>query len=127
MLRFLVVSRRRTFLNGEAMGNTLAENIVKRLVDIGAISPSAQTKRLVDEVQAMTHDDFIPGGKTADSITNVRDAPAGNRCCANMGRDIQSGPFYCGEPATLMGDTSDGSVFTCKRHESSLRRIEKKS
>lgn len=108
------------------MKNTQARNIIQRLIDIGAIVPGLQTERLVDEVQTIIHDDYIPGGKTVNSATNLRDAPAGKRCCFKIGEDLQSGPFYCGDPATLMGDTSGGIVYTCEKHEPVLRRIEKK-
>jgi len=93
--------------------NTRARSIVRRLVDIGAIAPDIQPDRLVDEVQEIIHDDYIPGGDTATSATNLRTASAGKRCCVKMGTDIQSGPFYCGDPATLMGDTLCGIVYTC--------------
>jgi len=107
------------------MNDTRARNIVRRLTDIGAISPGMPTKRLVDEVQAMTHDDYIPGGKTATSVTNLRAAPAGRRCGVRTGEDIQSGPFYCGAVATLMGDSDGGIVCACAGHESYLRQIAK--
>lgn len=99
-----------------------ARGIVRRLSDIGAIAPG-QTERVVDEVHGMIHDDFIPGGKVATSATNLRPAPAGNRCGVQTGDDIQSGPFYCGGVATLIGDTDGGVVCACARHESALRRI----
>lgn len=95
------------------MKSTQARNIARRLMDIGAIAPGVQMKRLVDEIQEMTHDDYIPGGGTATSATNIRNSPAGKRCGVRTGEDIQSGPFYCGETATLIGDTSNGFVCVC--------------
>lgn len=99
-----------------------ARNVVRRLADLGEIVPGS-TERLTDEVHAMIRDDYIPGGKTATSATNIRPSPAGHRCGVSTGEDVQSGPFYCGEPATLMGDFEGGVACACARHESALRRI----
>ncbi len=105
------------------MNRDRAKGIVQRLSDIGAITPGTQAERVIDEVHSMVHDDFIPGGKRVTSATNLRPAPAGNRCGIQTGNDIQSGPFYCGGTATLIGDTDDGIVCACARHESIIRRI----
>ena len=43
------------------MDNTVARNIVQRLVDLGAIN--RVTERWVNEVYALIPDDYIPGGK----------------------------------------------------------------
>lgn len=106
--------------------STRANNIVRRLTDIGAIALGVQTARLVAEVDEMIRDDFIPGGGPALLATNLRTAPAGYRCGVQTGNDIQSGPYYCGDPGTLIGDCDgDGIVCACARHESALRRIAK--
>jgi len=99
-----------------------ARNVVRRLADLGAIAPGS-TERLTDEVHAMIRGDYIPGGKTATSATNIRPAAAGHRCGVSTGEDVQSGPFYCGKPATLTGDSEGGVVCACAGHESALRRI----
>lgn len=101
-----------------------AENVVDRLIDIGAIPPTNRSQR-VEEVHEMIKPDHIPGGGKVKTATNLRPAPAGNRCGARMGYDMQSGSFYCGDPATLMADTNGEIVCTCKRHESALKRIVK--
>lgn len=106
------------------MSDTKARNIIQRLADIGAIVPGSQTEKLVSEVHAMTHDNHIPGGGYTYSATNLRPSPAGSRCGVRTGNDPQSGPFYCGGVATLMGDSLDGKfVYVCAGHEGVLRRI----
>ncbi len=105
------------------MSDAKARNIVRRLIDIGAIAPGAQMEWLVDEVHAMTRDDHILGGEVPTSATNLRVADAGCRCGVSTGYDIQSGPVYCGDIATLMGDAPGGAVCACARHESGLRQI----
>ena len=100
----------------------MARNIVERLEDIGALAPGPRG-RLVDEVDAMTRGDYVPGGDPAVSAANLRPAPAGHRCGVQTGDDLQSGPMYCGGVATLMGDSEGGVVCACARHESALRRI----
>lgn len=103
----------------------LAEHIVERLTNIGAIQRGCmKTDRIVGEVDRMICDDHIPGGPTATVIERVMRAPAGNRCGAHTGLDIQSGPIYCGEPATLQGVTPTGGLaWVCERHESIMREL----
>ena len=104
---------------------TVANNIVDRLIDLGAVAPNHRN-RCVNEVERIVEDDYIPGGSTAKTASNLRPASAGNRCGVRTGNDVQSGPFYCGEPATLMADTTDnGIVCTCEHHESALKQIVK--
>ena len=106
---------------------TRAKNIAQRLVDIGVISPSlTEIELITNEIHKMIDDDYIPGGKRTISITNLQPAPTGNRCGVQVGNDAQSGPFYCGLPATLMGNSENGIVFACARHESVLECLEKK-
>lgn len=103
----------------------IAENVVDRLIDTGTIPPTNRGQ-CVKEVHEMIKPDHTPGGPTAKTAFNLRPAPAGNRCGARTGYDMQSGPFYCGDPATLMADINNGgTVCTCKRHESALKRITK--
>ena len=104
------------------MNRAVAENVVDRLVDTGA-RLSGTREQAVEEVHRMVKDDHIPGGKTASEVTRLRAAPPGHRCGLRTGEDIQSGPFYCGEPASLMGNSDGGTVYTCKGHDYILRRL----
>jgi len=104
------------------MDKARARGVARRLEDIGAVAPGMR-ERVADEVDAMTRGDYIPGGKRAASAANLRPAPAGLRCGARTGDDTQSGPIYCGAPATLMGDSEGGVACACARHEPILRRL----
>lgn len=100
---------------------TVAENIVDRLGDLGVLAPSMRS-RSIKEVERLTEPDYIPRGDPVDTCWNVRPAPAGERCGVRTGEDIQSGPYYCGKPATVIGDTDVGIVCACDHHAACLRR-----
>ena len=86
-------------------------------------------------VKPVVEPDFIPGGETVrrvDLLIEQAKNPAafarlgGLRCCAQTGEDIQSGPTYCGQPATVVGITAqDGlrTVGTCDDHAHILRAL----
>ena len=86
---------------------SVAENVVDRLIDLGKLPPGHR-ERCVDEVHEMIKPDHIPGGGTVSTATNLRTAPPGYRCGVPTGEDIQSGPFFCGDPATLIADAEKG-------------------
>jgi hypothetical protein len=73
-------------------------------------------------------DNYIPGGKLAYYVANLRPIPEGEyaRCGTEVAHDIQSGTIYCGGKATVMADSCtrdrvvDGHVFVCDRHVDSL-------
>ncbi len=72
-----------------------------------------------ESVKDIRYCDFIPRGESVD-ITSLVFQPAGvdiNFCCQGVGNDIQSGPYYCGDIATVVAhiDTG-GTVGLCKKH-----------
>ncbi len=74
--------------------------------------------------------DFVPRGKSANQARNVR--PVGGlklRCCYPTGDDIQSGPIYCGDRATLVADCEHPGqlLAVCARHEEAVRRMAKRT
>ncbi len=67
--------------------------------------------------------DFIPDGGPIKSISNIRETSLFYRCCLVIGNDIQSGPLYCGDRATIIADTDNPGflIAACKRHEEYLQ------
>lgn len=68
--------------------------------------------------------DFIPGKEWVDDPVDLRPPDGFYRCCVQTSNDIQSGPIYCGDRATLVADQRDRPGLTtavCKRHERRLR------
>lgn len=80
-----------------------------------------------ETVAKMLEDDFIPGGRCVSprDFINVRGCtdPAA-RCATRTGHDIQSGPYYCGRPATKTADV-DGHpgavVHFCDDHHNKMK------
>jgi hypothetical protein len=71
--------------------------------------------------------DYIPKGGLCRGVRNVRAAGDGDvlRCGAQVGDDPQSGPIYCGDRASWIGnDVATGLlVCVCARHEKRLRKL----
>jgi hypothetical protein len=92
------------------------------LVLLGAGGDEVQ-QSLQDELAHYLEPDFIPkdirqGGGIEDMI-NVRPAPPLRRCLRITGDDLQSGPFYCGAPATVVADSKEqpGRTYVwCNAH-----------
>jgi hypothetical protein len=46
------------------------------------------------------------------------------RCCCPIGFDVQSGPYFCGESASLLSIIDNNSfIFVCEKHEYKLRNM----
>lgn len=70
--------------------------------------------------------DYVPTGGPANNLSNLREPEAFEyyRCGAQTGDDIQSGPIYCGDRASLIANSSQGGIAAaCERHSGRLRRI----
>lgn len=112
---------------------TNGQNIAQLLNRKGIIS-DADVAEAIKVIDDFTKPDYIPESSArfrASKVTNVRPSPGGYRCSCVTGHDVQSGPFYCGEPATLIADSSVegvvGVVAVCKRHEEYLCNLEASS
>ncbi len=85
---------------------------------------------------AFLHGDYIPkkpvGCRGVRDMVNLRPAPlgCGDRCANVVGDDLQSGPIYCGEPATVIADSkaNDGAYYAmCPSHAPHLSVEEKQT
>jgi hypothetical protein len=93
----------------------LANHIVRRLENLGASLP----QNALEEIEEMTHPDFIPGGGQVylKDCKNWYPAEPGMRCGQQTGDDIQSGPIFCGDPAHVFCYTDDHTICClCERH-----------
>lgn len=75
----------------------------------------------VDELHQALKPDYIPGGDWVDPNTldaeSVRPARPMSRCTTSSTSDPQSGPIYCGDPATWEIPVQDkGFLPCCDRH-----------
>jgi len=101
----------------------LAEHVAIALAARGLVTKS-NVNRAAKVIEELTDPDYIPDGGPARSIeSEIRPAPVDTRCGVRMGDDVQSGPYYCGEPATLCFKASNGLVCACARHEDVLRAL----
>jgi hypothetical protein len=103
-----------------------AAHAARYLASLGLVEREGDAARALQEV---LHDDYIPGGPVCRAVRNIRPAPPGLRCGVRMGNDIQSGPYFCGDPATLIGDACDTGGGTdvlcvCASHEHVMRSLE---
>lgn len=101
---------------------THARNVTRWLVDQGYV-PVEQMDQVEQQIHLMIKRDYVPDGKGASGAVNLRAAPPGSRCGVVTGHDIQSGPFHCGEPGTLVADDlrGGGLLCACRQHERVLR------
>jgi len=96
--------------------------LVKRVEE--AVKQGLPVEELLDR-------DFIPGGKSVslDDLYDIEetDHPL-HRCCVSVSHDIQSGPIFCGKPATITakvkGDPG-GAVHCCPAHTPEKLQAEK--
>lgn len=70
--------------------------------------------------------DFVPKDKPGALkdvwVFEKTDHPL-HRCTAITGHDCQSGPYYCGEPATVVGRIRGGNdVLFCPKHFRATRK-----
>jgi hypothetical protein len=112
---------------------TRAAHAARYLSKLGLIAPIRESEAAA-ALEELFDEDFIPGGKEATAAENIRPADPGMRCGVATGRDIQSGPYYCGQPATVMADvpksitpgiTGKARVCACAEHEHALRSLVK--
>ena len=79
----------------------------------------SDAKKLVSQMR-----DYIPGGKPIADITVLTFRRAAEHevllCGTQTGRDIQSGPFYCGAVADWVALTPDGTAAVCTRHANKI-------
>jgi hypothetical protein len=112
---------------------TRAAHAARYLSKLGLVAPIRE-REAAAALEEVLDEDFIPGGKEATAAENVRPADPGMRCGVATGRDIQSGPYYCGRPATLMADAPQAAekpgasarVCACAEHEHVLRALAKR-
>jgi len=102
------------------MSKTVTQNIVETLQAEGLLPAANQAaaEKVVDE---LTRPNFIPGGPAVrmDQLVDWTRCEPGYRCCRQTGNDIQSGPYFCGDPAEAKArhkDDADAVVCTCRRH-----------
>jgi hypothetical protein len=110
------------------------EGVANELAARGLVAPAA-VGAVAAAVKRVVEPGFVPGGATVrrvDMLIEQAKNPAafarlgGLRCCAQTGEDIQSGPTYCGQPATVAGIVArDGlwTVGTCDDHAHILRAL----
>lgn len=109
---------------------TRAAHAARYLSKLGLIAP-IRVSEAAAALEELLNEDYIPNGKRATAVENVRPAGPGMRCGVAVGNDIQSGPFYCGRPATVMADVPQVTkkpgvvplVCVCERHEQDLRAL----
>ena len=100
-----------------------ATNIVNTLVKHGIVIDREAAQAIVER---LTNPDFIPGGMPVRKVSNVRPNLGGYRCCFQTCEDVQSGPIYCGEAATLVADSERKGyiIAACSRHEDDLKAMQ---
>lgn len=113
---------------------TRAAHAARYLSKLGLIAPIRESEAAA-ALEEVLDEDYIPNGERATAAENIRPADPGMRCGVATGRDIQSGPYYCGQPATIMADvprtitpgiTGKARVCACAEHEHVLHALAKR-
>lgn len=104
---------------------TRAAHAARYLSKLGLIA-SIRESKVAAALEELLNEDYIPGGEWATAAENIRPADPGLRCGVATGRDIQSGPYYCGQPATIMADVPKARACACAEHEHVLRALAKR-
>lgn len=100
------------------------------LEDVLAPISDDRKQRLQRALEDYLERDYIPenaidGGRCPmredrNDLINVRKAIPGMRCANQTADDSQSGPIYCGQPASIMADSLKypGMFYAmCRRHQ----------
>ena len=96
-----------------------ARQIALTLTGHGMLGDVNQVEKVIEE---LTNPDYIPGGGPVRSVdSEIMSAPIDTRCGVAIGNDVQSGPYYCGEPATLCFVSGKNLACACSKHENALR------
>lgn len=77
-------------------------------------------RKLVDKLR-----DYIPGGKKpVSNPQTLQWRPTTeleiHHCGVQTGRDIQSGPYFCGAIADFVAEVPEGTVAVCEKHHKRL-------
>jgi len=101
----------------------LAEHVAIALAARGLVTKS-NVNRAAKVIEELTDPDYIPNGKPVTSVdSEIEPAPIEARCGVKTGNDVQSGPYFCGEPAIVGFRSGEGYACACAKHESALRAL----